>query len=152
MASPFASQSIETIPIPADPSATVTIRKLTGGELDAAQAAHLKSTLAGQWAPHGWAARFQRQLAKGIATVADVAAGLADPLNGYDRLALVTAGLVAWSYTDPPLSPAAIGDLDDESLEYFAREILRRTKPALFQTPEVAKADEKELPAAASLA
>ena len=148
----FASRTTDTIPIPFEPGQTITLRKLTGGETDAAQEAHLRSTIAGRWSPHGWAQTFQQQLAKGTATAADVVKVLADPLTGYDRLTLATAGIVAWSLPDPAVSPEAIADLGDDELDWVAREILRRTKPALFLTAEDAKAAEKELSAPASVA
>ena len=143
MGSPFASRTTDTIALPFDPPHTATLRKLTGRELDKAQEVHLRDIVAGRWSPHGWAAVFQRQLAKGIATNADAEHLLRDPLNGYDRHAIVTAGLTAWSYADPVLSPEAIEDLDDDALEWFAREILRRTKPGLFQTADEAEAAQK---------
>ncbi len=145
----FASRSADTIPIPFAPGHTVTVRGLTGGETDAAQEAHLKQSIGGRWSAHGWAAVFTQQLAKGTATAADAARAIADPLNGYDRLTIVSAGLLAWSLPDPVLSPAAIADLGDDALDWFAREILRRTKPGLFLSEEDAEAHEKELPAAA---
>jgi hypothetical protein len=134
----FASRSSDTIPIPFDPPHVCTVRKLTGRECDKAQAEHLKSTIAGRWAAHGWAKAFQRQLAQGTATTADATNFLADPLNGYDRHTLVKAGLVGWDLPDP-VTPEAIEDLDDEALDWFAREVLRRTKPALFEDPEIGR-------------
>ena len=158
----FASRTTDTIPIPfADPPATCTVRSLTGRESDAAQAAHLTATIAGRFAAHGWAAQFQQQLAKGTATAADAEKVLADPLNGYDRHTIVKAGLLAWTIADPILPApiakptdaaslaaaaardAIIEDLTDEELEWFAREILRRTKPALFQTADEAAVEKK---------
>ena len=140
----FASRSADTIPIPfADPPATCTVRCLTGRECDEAQKEHLKATIAGRWSAHGWAAQFQRQLAAGTATEADAAKLLADPLNGYDRHTIVKSGLIAWTLADPPLSPEAIEDLTDDALEWFALEILQRTKPSLFQTVEEAAAAKK---------
>jgi len=128
----FAAQTTDTIPIPFAAGKTATIRALTGGELDAAQGAHLKATIAGQ-STHGWAATFQRKLASGTATAADANAALADPLGGYDRHTIVKAGVLAWTVPEA-LSPAAIDDLVDDALEWFATVILRKSKPALFQT------------------
>jgi hypothetical protein len=140
----FASRSqSDPIPVPADPPHTITIRTLTGREIDEAQEVHLKATIAGRWSAHGWAAHFQRQLTKGIATAADAAQAIADPLNGYDRHTLCGAGLVAWSYPDPVLSPEAIEDLDDDTLEFVARAILRRSKPGLFETADEAETARK---------
>ncbi len=154
MASPFASHSKVTVEVPGDPTQTVTYRKLTGLEVEQAQSEHLKGIIAGRSA-RGWSAAFQRVLAKG-ATDADAAAVVADPLTGYDRLAIVRAGLVDWSYPLPVQSQSItrtgdtvmsavdyVADLDDETLEWLAREILKLTKPGLFQTPDEAEAVRK---------
>lgn len=143
MGSIFASHTTDTIPIPSDPPHTATIRKLTGRELDRAQEVHLRATIGGRWAAHGWAATFQQQLAKGTATAADAERLLMDPLIGYDRHALVEDGLTAWSYTEPERGAKAIEDLDDDALDYFARAILKLSKPSLFLTADEAEAVKK---------
>lgn len=156
----FASRTQQTIALPFDEPHTVTIRRLTGREVERAQSEHLKSMVGGRSA-RGWSGAFQRIIA-GLAAPADAERALADPLSGYDRFAIVRSGLVAWSYPDPlkpdPLKPAvagtvdAIEDLDDDAVEFIAREILRITKPALFLTEEEAKAAQKEISAAAPVA
>jgi len=143
--SPFASQSVSNpIPLPFDPPQTVTVRKLTGRECDGAAEAH-RDNLAGGSA-RSWPAVFRRALEKG-ATDPEVLKAIADPLTGYDRFALVRAGLVAWSYPQPiktsPVTAAVqaadgkppvdpIDDLDDEAVDFIATEVLRLTKPHLF--------------------
>jgi hypothetical protein len=153
MGSPFASQTSATIPLPFDPPHTVTVRRLTGRETDAAQAAH-RDTLADA-SPRSWAATFRRALTKG-ATDPQVLQAIADPLTGYDRFSVVRAGLVGWSYPQSikPLTPSqvadgqttnAVDDLDDEAVDFIATEILRLTKPALFHaTEEDAEAAQKK--------
>lgn len=148
----FASRSPDTIPIPFAPEHTATLRKLTGRELDTAQGDHLRATIAGRWAAHGWAAVFQRQLQAGTATAADAQRVLADPLNGYDRHSIVKAGLLAWTVPDPALNAEAIEDLDDDALEWFAVEIMKRTKPRLFQTVDEAETARKNAPSPSSMA
>ena len=152
----FASQTqSDPIPVPFDPPHTVTVRKLTGREVEAAQTEHMKSLVAGRSA-RGWSAAFHRLIA-GVATPADAQKALADPLEGYDRTALVRAGLVAWSYalpirriettaTDTTTVTVvdAVEDLVDEALEFIAGEVLRLTKPALFLTPALAEDDQKK--------
>lgn len=142
----FASQTAATIPIPFDQPHTVTIRTLTGREVEAAQLAHATSVAAGG-ARH-WAARFRRLLEKAAQAgqdatkvtgmnESDVLSSIQDPLTGFDRYALL-AGLTAWTYPTPITEPsereAAFGDLVDDAVEFFATEILRKTKPALFAT------------------
>lgn len=138
MGSPFASlvQS-DPIPLPFDLPHTVTVRKLTGAEVERAQSVHQRSIASGR----GWANKFRREIEKGIATDGQVLEAIADPLLGYDRMTMVQAGLVAWSYeTKPgkpkPLTTDAKADLDDEALDFIALEVLRLTKPGLFQTEE----------------
>jgi hypothetical protein len=143
----FASDHTKTIAVPFDAPHTVTIQRLQGRVVERAQAEHLSAFQAGR-SPRGWAALFQRSLVKGIATDGDAQKAISDPLAGYDRLTIVRGGLKSWSYTDgdekpKPVTSQAIEDLDDEALEYFAVEIMRLTKPALFQTPDEAEAGRK---------
>ncbi len=72
----------------------------------------------------------------------------ADPLNQYDKYVVCKKGLVSWTFEDVPLSTpsdidAAVEDLDDEALDFLAREILKLSKPSLFQTAPEAEADQK---------
>lgn len=135
----FASRTTDTIPIPQDPPHTAMIRVLTSAEVDKAQEVHLRATIGGRWSSRGWAAVFKRQLAQGTALAADAEKLITDPLTGFDLLTIAQAGITSWSYPEPALSPEAVADLTDDALEYFAREILRRTKPSLFQTDEEAE-------------
>jgi hypothetical protein len=146
---PFASLTVsDPIPLPFDEGQTITIRALSGKEIEAAQVEHMKSMVGGRSA-RGWSAAFQRIIA-GVATQAEAAQALADPLAGYDRTTLVRAGLLGWSYPQPLRPPLtrgehvdAINDLKDEPLEFIAREILRLTKPGLFQTADEADEEKK---------
>lgn len=131
----FASQTTATQPFPMDPDQSATVRQLTGRELEAAQEAHRTSIATGS--ARAWAATFRRMLTKG-ASDPDVVQAIADPLTGFDRFSLVRAGLVSWSYPDPP-TPAAIDDLTDEAVDFLALAILRLTKPALFADAEEAR-------------
>ncbi len=138
----FASLTTATLALPFDPGETVTIRKLTGLEIERAQAAHARGMAAGR----GWANRFRAEIAKGIATDTQMREAIADPLLGYDRSTLL-AGLTGWSYRDDgkpkPVTLEAKADLEDDPLEFIATAILRLTKPALFQTVADAEAARK---------
>jgi hypothetical protein len=137
----FASLTQTTIAVPWDPPHTVTVRKLTGHEIEHAQKAHGDSLAAGE--SRFWAARFRRMLEGSVSDKQAVEQAIRDPLTGYNRFAIVRAGLLAWSYPQSlkPLTPSqivdgqatdAIDDLDDEGVDFIATEILRLTKPGLF--------------------
>jgi hypothetical protein len=140
----FASQTqSDPIPLPFDPPHTVTVRKLTGRECDAARDAHATGLAAG--GARQWATKFRRILEGSISDKVQIEQAIADPLTGYDRFALVRSGLVAWSYPqaikreqktlgDPIVD--AIDDLDDEAVDFIATEVLRITKPGLFHVTE----------------
>ncbi len=163
----FASQTQETFPIPWDPPHTVTVRKLTGKEVEAAQEAHHGSIATGR--ARSWATTFRRMLEKG-ASDPEVLKAIADPLTGYDRFAVIQAGLRAWTYPPRLMPPAdlkdlgvratiaaereqAIDDLDDEAADYIATVILKLTKPGLFHaTEEDATAAQKETDAVPPIA
>jgi len=145
--SPFASTHQTDVALLTDPPHVVTIRRLTGREFERAQATHLAALVAGQSA-RGWSRRFQAALSKGVTTNEEAARLLEDPLNGFDRTTIVQAGVVKWDYPDRKL-PEAIEDLDDETLEFLAVEIMRLTKPDRFQTAPEREVAEKELAAAA---
>lgn len=155
----FASQTqSDPIPIPFDPPHTVTVRKLTGREIEAAQRGHATSVAEGD--ARTWSARFRRILEGSVSDRVAIEQAITDPLTGFDRFALLV-GVVAWSYPHPlrhkpgrtvPATTAAaqppaidpIDDLDDEAVDFFATEVLRRTKPALFlATPADADAEKK---------
>lgn len=144
MSSIFASLTTATVPVPFDPGQTITVRKLTGREFDAAQDAHRASIASGR--SRSWSVTFRRMLEKG-ASDPDVVKAIADPLTGFDRFEVVAAGLLAWTYPQPVTGAtrkATLEDLDDEAVDFIATEILKLTKPALFQTQEEAKAAQRE--------
>jgi len=135
----FASETTETIPIPFDAPHTVTVQKLTGRGVDAAQLDHMAGVVTGRG--RNWATRFLELARAGTAGPADAQKVLDDPLSGYDRLTLVKRGVKAWTYGE--VTEARLEDLDDEALEFLARAVLRLTKPALFQTDAEREADQK---------
>lgn len=148
----FASETTtEPIPIPFDAPHTIRVRKLTGLEFEKAQIEFAVGIATGR--ARTLAAQFRKVLSSTGTPDADVQQSLRDPLLGFDRMAVVRAGLVAWSYPQsiaPVASQAvvrakdgvpareavaasdAVADLDDDALEFIATEILRLTKPSLF--------------------
>jgi len=141
----FASQTSQTVLMPFDPPHTITIRKLTGREVEKAQEADAINLAKGS--ARTWAARLKRMAATGDPKAMDA---LHDPLIGYDRFAIIRFGLMAWTYEQKPAD--TIDDLDDEAATFIALAILKLTKPGLFLTGEAVEDAQKELSVAASLA
>ncbi len=95
----FASKTSAIVAIPFDLPQTVTIRKLTGKEIEAAQVQHRAGVAAVR--PSAWSAYFRRVLTT-TSPDGEVRKAIADPLNGYDRHELVKAGLTATTWTTRP--------------------------------------------------
>ncbi len=168
----FSSRTVKTLPIPFDAPHEVTIRKLSGAHLDKAHDVWTTDLYLGVKARGGSVVQkdvqklFEKPDAK---TDAEVAAVAKDPLNGLDLYEVMAAGIVSWTYPeslkrepieaiDPfgnkvtVLRILALDDLDAEARDFFAREIMRLTKPALFEDTEAAKATQKETDADSSIA
>jgi len=145
----FASRSQKTIPIPHDPPHTVTIQKLAGRHL---YKADQENDFAAQaYVQKMGGAEFRQQLTEALKDKdpgAEIKKVQLDPVNAFDKYVVLKAGLKGWDYTEDdgtsiPVTDEAIEDLEPESVEYIAREILRYTKPSLFMTVEEAKAEQK---------
>lgn len=153
MASPFASLTkSDPIPVPFDAAQTVVVRGLSGREIEEVQDAHARGVALGR--SRIWSQTFRTILEQGLVKASELSAALHDPLTGFDRFAVVRAGLLAWSYPQSIKPVAAAGDIEaydplddmsDELVEFIAAEILRRTKPALFLTLEEQEAGRKNV-------
>jgi hypothetical protein len=133
----FTSRVTKEIAIPHDEGQTATIRKLAPRHLEAAAKEAQRQSLADLRDMGG--AAFMREL-QSLNTGDTVArAAVADPLGTFDRLTLLEKGVTGWSY-DVPVGREAFEDLDDDTAEFLAREVLRLAKPALFQTEAEAEA------------
>lgn len=151
MSAPFASRITKTLELPFDPGQTITIRKLPGRHLEAAGRERVFARMDAMRRMGG--PQFQKELQAAIAAEEREAEAAgqapapvvtpdpapADPLLDYDKYALLAHGVVAWSYPEP-VKPELIDDLESDAAEWIAREILRLTKPTLFQTAEEAEA------------
>jgi len=126
----FASYVTRTIPVPFDPPHEVTIQKLTARQLAAARQAAVVTSM--DFVKQMGGPAFGRELASATAdaptTAAAVAAVQADPLRQYDRFAVIAKGVTGWTY-DRPLTPDVLDDLDDQTVDFLAREILTLTLP-----------------------
>jgi len=133
----FTSDVTKTLSVPHDSPNTVEIRRLPPKWLREAQRVSQKQSASDFQAMGG--AAFLRDIQamnadKGEAVVADAAK--ADPLLTYDSVTLIYQGVVAWSYDKDCDKVAVIEDLDDQTQDWLAREILRLSKPDLFETTE----------------
>ena len=134
----FTSFVTKIEPVPHDPPNTVTIRKLAPKALGESQRVAQRRAIK-DVQEMGGAAFIQEMSALSPGAVSE--ATEADPLITYDRELLVVSGLVEWSYTRKP-NREAIDDLDEETLDFLARAILKLSRPALFgQGDEVRKND-----------
>jgi len=138
----FTSLVQDTITIPHDDGGTVVIRKLAPKKLrEAARASQLQA-LEDFKAMGG---RATLDAFKGIGDDAkavpetDVPAPAADPLTGYDQATLCAKGIVSWSYPRE-VNTEAIDDLDEDTLLFIARAVLKLSRPSLFLTPAEAEA------------
>lgn len=142
----FASAHTKDVHPPSDPTATITIQKLSGRSEELAQAKHAEGAFGG-FNGRGWSNRFLGRIMAGVADEKDVRAVTKDPLAGYDRLSVVRAGVKSWSYTvdgkPKPVTAAAIEDIDDDTLEFLAIEIMRLTRPSRFLTEDEQEAARK---------
>jgi hypothetical protein len=138
----FAKQHTSTIPLPFDEPNTVTIRRLSGRQLERAGEASLSTTVRRTQA----IGRFQALQAavlevarSGSATDAAMMAALekvnGDPMQWYDRDTLIREGIVSWTYGEP-VGPDTLSDLVPEAFELLSLEILKFAKPDLFLTPD----------------
>lgn len=109
----------QRIELPHEPGQWVEVRALSGLQLDTSRDARLLKAvhLAREMGP-----ALQAPLAD-QETRAAVIEAARDPLNDYDRRALLHAGIIAWSY-DAPVTLDNIDDLDDETMTVVARALL----------------------------
>jgi hypothetical protein len=162
MSSPFASKVVVTLPVPFDPPHEVTIRKLAGRHLERARNVFLTGLFQDVQARGGAAVQkeMQQLFVKDAPDQQEIAEKVkkveADPLNGFDKYVIAQAGLVAWTYPESlkleqvvdvdgsiAMRCPAIDDLDEDTVEWIATEVMRLTKPALFQSASEAAADRK---------
>jgi hypothetical protein len=141
----FASRVTKVIPIPFDPPHEATIQKLSGRQIDRAVKA-FQAQMYKDIAEVGGAAVIKEAQAlyeKVKDGAADTPKRPTDPLAGYDKHALVEAGLKSWTIPDAPITHDTVEDMGSDEIAYFATEILRLTKPSLFQTIDEAEAAQK---------
>lgn len=138
----FTSRITQRLQVPHDPDQAVTIRKLAPRHLDAAAVESYRQSLERTNLMGGMSAiqtiraltaETPKAEADGAAAAVAAATPAADPLSGYDRATLVAKSLVDWTY-DAPTTMESVLDLDEETLDFLAREVLRLSLPKLFLT------------------
>lgn len=127
----------------------ITIRKLAGRHLHAAALEDQRRSMENIKAVGGPALlKEYMALAEEPKTAAANGDAPADPMSGYDAVTLLKKGIVAWTFTeadglDPmPVSDAAIEEIDADTSEWLAREIMKLAKPRLFLSKDEAKAEQ----------
>lgn len=160
MGSPFASRVVKTLPIPFDPPHEVTLQKLAGRHLHKAEVAHQLAWLEDVEAKGGvkkqkerlrdWNEGDPKEPEPEPEPESEKKENEPDdPLAGVDPYTVCRFGIKSWTY-DESLSVdadtqrvASLDDMDKDSLEWFATEIMRLTRPKLFQTKDEQKEAEK---------
>jgi hypothetical protein len=142
----FASETTATVALPFDAPHTVTLQKLTGAPSSGAGGAPQRDRRGPT--PRGWEAQFKKLLGKRLATDADVAQGAGDPLAGYDRQTIVARraqGVELHRHATRAEKPRPVDvSRSRRRVDGVHRdEIMKLTKPALFQTPEEREAARK---------
>lgn len=142
----FASFVTRVLEVPGT-AETITIRKLAPKALDKARQASKEAgsaelRLQRQTLGDAQMRELQEEIAKAVAN-SETTKKAADPLVLYDKTVLVQEGVTAWSFAEPAFSPAACEDIDEDTRDWLAREILHLSKPSLFQTAEEQEAARK---------
>jgi hypothetical protein len=123
----------EQVPVPGDDGAWVTLRALGGTKLREASQEKSRQQLM----------VFKAMGADGIKAIQEAgreqtdAALKADPLAAYDIDTLIRAGIVGWSYYQGKPKVEDIDSLDDATQEWAATEILKMSKPQLWEMAEM---------------
>ena len=130
----FTSLVTKVLEVPGDPGQTITIRKLAPKHLETARTANQVKSMDALRAMGGPA--FIREIqAMQIESTVVAEAVAADPRLLFDKVPLMTAGVIAWSYADRERTTEAFEDLDEATSDWLARELLMLAKPSLFETP-----------------
>lgn len=133
----------KTLPVPAEPSHTITFRKLAPRQLEkaakVAQRAAMRESvenmqdMGGVDAMKAMSEAFEAFKAKDEKKDAATPAEKPDPIAGFDRVTLMTEAVVGWTFEEERTAET-FADLDDETQHWLATEIVRFAKPSLFQT------------------
>ena len=120
------TEAIKRVDIPHEDGEWLEVRRLSWRELEAAS----------DTATDALMARMKQLGGEMVQALRSVTTEQqADPFGGYDRQAVLVAGLKAWSY-DAKVTPENLALLDEETAAFAYREILTLSKP---RTEEASK-------------
>jgi hypothetical protein len=122
------------------PDGSVTIRKLNPKQLEQAAKASQQRAMADLSAMGG--ASVLKEMQALAPAKDDAPATPSNPLMVFDRVTLLEKGITGWTL-DAPVNVEAFEDLDEDTLNLLATEILTLAKPSLFQTADEAEAARK---------
>ena len=131
----FASRVQKTIPIPGDPSHTVTIQKLPRRHFISAEKEQQATVTADLRKQFGEEWQDQVKKFKTDDATPDLKKAAKDPLLRFDVPTLLRFGVVGWSL-DEPFDVSLLEDLGKEDAEYIASAVLRLSAPKLFEDEE----------------
>ncbi len=126
----FASKTTKDVPLPSDPSITVTIGKLSWLQRRDAAAESQRATrreIASMGGMDEFRKLFSSEKPAEPSTPAPVVE--ADPFLTHDTRTVLVCGIKAWSVA-VPVTPEAIADLSEEDAEGLARAILALSLPS----------------------
>lgn len=135
----FTSRVSVEISVPTDPDARVVIRKLAPKHIDAAAREQQLQSIRDMQAMGG--PKFLQELSS-LSSAEQQQIVNRDPVQGYDQAVLCQHGILSWSYDVKP-SREAVDDLDEDTRYALAREILKLSRPKLFQSADDAEAARK---------
>lgn len=121
----FASKTTRTVPLPSDPSITVTIGKLSWMQRQDARNVSQRASMKAL-AEMGGPSALKAFTADVDAPAAPVAP---DPFLLHDTLTVLVCGVKAWS-VDVPVTKETLSDLSEEDAEGLARAILALSLPS----------------------
>lgn len=119
--------------LPHEPGSWIEVRSLSGLQLQHARAAaqHERVLRMQEMGPDMVTATIRNADPEAIKAAQ---AENSDPLSNYDRRTLLLEGIVDWSYTDAPVTPENIDDLDEVTMQYVAEALV----------PKVATEDDRK--------
>jgi hypothetical protein len=131
----FTHRVVVTRDVPHDPTQSVTFRKLAPRLLEAAAKEAQRQSIEDVTAAGGpkLVGEIQREFASDKKKDEIAEAVTRDPLLTYDRVTLLEKAVQSWTYPEPATRESFL-EIDETTLQWLATEILRLSKPSLYET------------------